>query len=68
MPYDLAAAFAQYPGAADYWEAFPRSSKRGILEWIANARRETTRQKRIDETARLAQQNERANQWPPERS
>lgn len=63
VPDDLAEAFARYPGTADHWEAFPRSAKRGILEWIANAKREPTRRKRVEETARLAQQNERANQW-----
>ena len=68
VPDDLAEAFEHYPGAADHWEAFPRSVKRGILEWIASAKREPTRQKRVDETARLAQQNERANQWRSKRS
>lgn len=63
IPEDLAAALAENPPAADYWEAFPRSVKRGILEWIATAKRATTRSQRIAETARLAQQNERANQW-----
>lgn len=64
VPDDLAAAFAEHPGAADEWAAFPRSAKRGILEWIHMAKRDATRQKRIAETARLAQQGERANQWP----
>lgn len=64
VPADLAAAFAAYPGAAARWDAFPRSAKRGILEWIHTAKRAATRQRRVDETARLAQQNERANQWP----
>lgn len=63
IPEDLAAAFAALPPAVENWEAFPRSVKRGILEWITNAKRETTRAKRIQETAQQAQQNERANQW-----
>ncbi len=63
VPDDLAAAFEAYPGSANHWEAFPRSVKRGILEWIATAKREATRARRIEETARLAQRNERANQW-----
>lgn len=63
IPDDLAAAFAEYPPAADHFEAFPRSVKRGILEWIMQAKRATTRAKRIQETAQLAQRNERANQW-----
>ena len=63
IPDDLASAFAAHPPAAGYFDAFPRSVKRGILEWISNAKREGTRKKRIDETAQLAQRNERANQW-----
>lgn len=63
VPSDLAQALARLPPAAAHFEAFPRSAKRGILEWIANAKKPETRAARIDETARLAQRNERANQW-----
>ena len=52
-----------YERAAEFFAAFPRSAKRGILEWIANAKTAATRAKRIDETARLAAENKRANQW-----
>ncbi len=65
VPDDLAEAFAQHPDAAGHWDAFPRSARRGILEWIATAKRAATRRKRVDETARLAARNERANQWKP---
>jgi uncharacterized protein YdeI (YjbR/CyaY-like superfamily) len=60
-PDDLAAAFT--PQARVFWEAFPRSAKRGILEWILNARTPETRARRIAETAGCASRNERANQW-----
>ena len=63
VPDDLAAAFAAYPDARQHFDAFPRSAKRGILEWISTAKTAPTRTKRIEETARLAQTNERANQW-----
>jgi uncharacterized protein YdeI (YjbR/CyaY-like superfamily) len=62
---DLAAALASLPQAFQNFEAFPRSAKRGILEWIAIAKRPETRAARISETARLAQDNLRANQWTP---
>jgi len=65
LPDDLAQALLGYPGVARNFDAFPRSAKRGILEWIANARTAPTRSRRIDETARLAGRNERANQWRP---
>lgn len=64
VPPDLAEAFARHPGSAEEWEAFPRSAKRGILEWIGAAKRAETRNRRVAETARLAAQDVRANQWP----
>lgn len=63
VPADLAAALAAEGVARQYWEAFPRSVKRAILEWISNAKKPETRAKRIGETARLAAENKRANQW-----
>lgn len=63
IPPDLADAFAVYSNAAQNFDAFPRSAKRGILEWISTAKKPETRRKRIEETAQLAEQNIRANQW-----
>ena len=63
VPADLAAALAARPGAAGHFDRFPRSVRRGILEWIKQARRPETRAKRIEETARLAAENRRANQF-----
>lgn len=64
VPDDLAAEFDRYPNARANWETFPRSTRRGILEWTIQAKRPETRAKRIEETARLAEENIRANQWP----
>jgi uncharacterized protein YdeI (YjbR/CyaY-like superfamily) len=63
IPTDLKAALAAYPKSMAYFEAFPPSTKRGILEWIQNAKTEATRTKRIKETAELASKNIRANQY-----
>jgi uncharacterized protein YdeI (YjbR/CyaY-like superfamily) len=63
VPADLQTALQQAPPAAAHFEAFPRSVKRGILEWINNAKTAATRNKRIANTAELAARNERANQW-----
>ena len=63
VPDDLAAAFDAHPGARERWEAFPRSARRAILEWIVQARRDETRARRIEETAVKAAAGERANQW-----
>ena len=62
-PDDLLEAFSKYPASSDNFEAFPRSAKRAILEWIMNAKRPETRASRVEETARLAADNIRANQW-----
>jgi uncharacterized protein YdeI (YjbR/CyaY-like superfamily) len=64
VPGDLAVALDRLPPAHSHFEAFPRSARRGILEWIASAKTPATRARRVDETARLAQENVRANQWP----
>lgn len=63
VPADLAEALSTHPDASAYFAAFPRSVRRGILEWIKQARRPETRAKRIAETARLAHHNKRANQF-----
>ena len=64
-PQELAAALDADPRARNHWDVFPRSAKRAILEWISTARRPETKSKRIAETARLAAENVRANQWRP---
>lgn len=67
VPDDLLAEFSRYDSAETNFNAFPPSTRRGILEWIANAKRPATRTKRIETTARLAQDNIRANQWSPKK-
>jgi uncharacterized protein YdeI (YjbR/CyaY-like superfamily) len=64
VPADLKQALKKLKGATENFEAFPRSVKKGILEWIVAAKKEETRAKRIVETASLAAKNMRANQWP----
>jgi len=63
IPLDLGAALDAYDSARENFEAFPRSVRRGILEWILNAKKAQTRARRVEETARLAEENIRANQW-----
>lgn len=67
IPDDLQALFNKDKTAHKNWQAFPRSAKRGILEWILNAKRPETRQKRIEETVSLAAKNIKAN-FPSDRS
>jgi len=63
-PDELAAALDRDAAARRVWDAFPRSARRAILEWIVSARRPETRARRVEETARLAAQGIRANQRP----
>jgi uncharacterized protein YdeI (YjbR/CyaY-like superfamily) len=63
IPPDLKKALKTVPIALTNFEAFPKSVKRGILEWILNAKLPDTRMKRITETVALAAKNERANQY-----
>jgi uncharacterized protein YdeI (YjbR/CyaY-like superfamily) len=61
-PDDLREELDANPEARRHWDAFPRSAKRAILDWIAAAKRDETRRRRVSETARLAAQNVRANE------
>lgn len=62
-PSDLQARLDGNPVAKGYFDAFPRSVKRSILEWLFNAKQVETRARRIDEIVTLAERNERANQY-----
>ncbi|MFN5169954.1 MAG: YdeI/OmpD-associated family protein [Cyclobacteriaceae bacterium] len=64
VPPDLAAALAKNKKAKAFFEAFPPSTRKGILEWIQNAKTSATRSRRIAETVSLAAVNVRANQYP----
>jgi uncharacterized protein YdeI (YjbR/CyaY-like superfamily) len=65
VPDDLQAALDAAPPAGANWEAFPPSARRGILEWIRQAKRPETRAARITEASTLAARNERALQPRP---
>jgi uncharacterized protein YdeI (YjbR/CyaY-like superfamily) len=63
LPDDLIAELARFANAGTYFAAFQKSVIRMILDWIKQAKTPETRKKRIEETARLADENVRANQW-----
>jgi uncharacterized protein YdeI (YjbR/CyaY-like superfamily) len=65
VPDDLSEALAGFPDARRHWDAFPPSARKAILAWITTAKTEGTRAKRVEETARLANEKVRANQWRP---
>ncbi|WP_200215249.1 YdeI/OmpD-associated family protein [Micromonospora coerulea] len=59
VPDDLATAFDRHPGARAHWDAFRRSTRRATLEWISQAKRAETRQRRVAETAERSGRGER---------
>lgn len=63
VPDDLKKALSKNKAAMQNFEVFPKSSKKIILEWIQNAKKEETRLKRIEETVLLASKNIRANHY-----
>jgi uncharacterized protein YdeI (YjbR/CyaY-like superfamily) len=60
VPGDLQKLFGKNDVALKNFQAFPPSSKRAFLEWIATAKKTETRQRRIERTVQLAADNIRA--------
>ncbi len=61
-PDDLRAALDEVPAARAEWDAFPRSTRRAILEWVSSAKRAETRERRVRQTVDEAAVGRRANQ------
>lgn len=61
LPDDLQKLFNKHKTAFKNFQAFAPSSRRLILEWILQAKRPETRQKRIEQTVALAADNIKAN-------
>lgn len=57
IPSDLEHAFKEYEGSKDYFLSLSKSAKKIMLSWIVLAKRQETRQKRIDEIEKNAGQN-----------
>jgi uncharacterized protein YdeI (YjbR/CyaY-like superfamily) len=62
-PDDLADALDAEPAARGEWDAFPRSARRAILEWVTGAKRPETRARRVTTVVAEAAEGRRANQW-----
>lgn len=57
IPNDLENAFKVHEGSKDYFLSLSKSARKIILGWIVLAKRQETRQKRIDEVVESAEQN-----------
>jgi uncharacterized protein YdeI (YjbR/CyaY-like superfamily) len=55
-PEELEAAFATRPGARDGFARLPDSLKKQFIYWVATAKREETRRRRIDEVIRRSEE------------
>lgn len=65
IPVDLEEEFQKYQHAKSYFLSLSKSVKKSILQWLVQAKRPETRQKRIVEITELADQNQnpKAIQW-----
>jgi uncharacterized protein YdeI (YjbR/CyaY-like superfamily) len=59
-PPELAAALDANGAARENWNGFSPSSRKAILWWVTSAKRQETRVKRIEQTARMAAKGLRA--------
>ena len=57
IPDDLQAAFKNNPKAFENYENFARGYRKSYLYWLNQAKREGTRQKRIEQIIALCEQN-----------
>ncbi len=63
VPKDLETALALYSGASDFFCAQSKSIRKGMLFWVAEAKRPETRARRISEIAQLAGQGLKPKQF-----
>lgn len=54
VPTDLSKELAKHDGSAEYFDSRTKSVKKLLLHWVVSAKREETRQKRIQEIAENA--------------
>ena len=57
IPLELKMALAANKKAKEYFDSLSPSYRRQFIIWIATAKREETREKRIEEAIRLLEQN-----------
>ena len=61
MPAVLAEALAKDEQAAANWDAFPPGCRREYCEWVADAKRDETRAKRVATTIEQTREGKRIN-------
>jgi len=63
IPEDLKSAFQKYSGSMEYFNSLSKSVKKQLLYWIVSAKRDETRQKRIQQIVEDAGQNMKPKQF-----
>ena len=59
MPEELAAALAENPDAQCFWDELPAGQRKLTFRWIASAKREETRSRRIAQAVQAAAEHRR---------
>ena len=67
IPVELEKAFEKFNNSKDYFASLSKSKKKVLLQWIALAKTDTTRQKRIFEIAESASQQQQPKQFTPKK-
>lgn len=68
IPADLESEFQKRVNAKKYFLSLSRSDKRNILQWLVLAKRQETREKRINEIVELADKNQKPKQFNGKKS
>lgn len=63
IPEDLKSVFEKYKGSMEYFNSLSKSVKKQLLYWIVSAKRNETRQKRIQQIVENADQNMKPKQF-----
>lgn len=63
MPNDLKESLANYRDALEYFDSLSKSNKKILLYWVASAKRQETRQKRIKEISEFASVKQKPKQF-----
>jgi uncharacterized protein YdeI (YjbR/CyaY-like superfamily) len=66
LPADLAAALGKHPKAKEGFDSFPPGAKREYVDWIVEAKREETREKRLATAIEWMSEGKRRN-WKYEK-
>ena len=63
IPEDLKRAFTTDKGSMEFFDSLSKSVKKGLLYWVISAKRNETRQKRIEEIVENASRNLKPKQF-----